>query len=54
MELVKHGPSRALRCDNGVFEKSALFWEEGFPSSIRSVGGSGAERAVVAEDVLSA
>lgn len=49
MQLMEDSQRRALRCDAGVFEKSALFWEYGFPSCVRGVGG-GAECMVVAED----
>ena len=51
MQLMEDGQSRALRCDDGMFEKSALFWKYGFPSSVRSVGRC-AESTVVAEDFL--
>lgn len=50
VKLVKDGPCRALRGDDGVFKESSLFWEYGSPSSIRGVGGSGAEQRIIAED----
>lgn len=51
VQLMEDRPCRPLRCDSGVLKEAALLWKDGFPGCVGSIGGSGAEGAVVAEDL---
>ena len=54
VELVEHGPRRALWCQIGMLEEAALFREDGCPRRVRKIRRCCAESAVVAEDFFSA
>ena len=53
MELVKHGPSRALWCEIRVLEEAALFREDRLPRRVGKVRRSCAKGAIEAEDFFS-